>query len=156
MKLTFTGVMGIFSVIVLAIAGYLLLRKGGLIDSAGKLVTEKLNPASDKNIVYQGTNKALAAITGNETDTLGTAAYGWFHNSDGSFKWPWQDNKESSPFQRWTRYNATTPIDFSKIGSSGMPEKIEQQYGVNQSYVGAPIESGLTPAAESKFGIINY
>lgn len=156
MKLSFTGVLGIFSVIVLIIAGYLLLRKGGLVDSAGKLVTEKLNPASDKNIVYSGVNKALSAVTGNETDTLGTSLYGAFHNSDGSFKWPWQENKEQ-PFSRWTRYNATTPIDFNKIGSSGLPEKIEQVYGVSQPYADtAPIESGLAPSVESKYGIINY
>lgn len=49
-------------------------------------VVDKVNPASDKNLAYQGVNGIGSALTGDSDFTLGGWAYDSTHNSDGSFK----------------------------------------------------------------------
>lgn len=45
---------------------------------AGKVV-DAVNPASDKNLAYQGANKVTQAVTGQEGDTLGVALWRMFN-----------------------------------------------------------------------------
>lgn len=40
------------------------------------------NPASDKNLVYQGANKILQSMTGNKVDSVGTATANVFKSSE--------------------------------------------------------------------------
>lgn len=58
-----------------AVVGYLLYKK------AGKTLSTTLNPASDQNAAYKGANATLAAVTGNNTDTVGTWLFGLFNPS---------------------------------------------------------------------------
>lgn len=43
------------------------------------LVTETLNPASDKNIVNQGVTSVVQSVTGDPNATLGNKIYDWLH-----------------------------------------------------------------------------
>lgn len=40
---------------------------------------EKFNPISDKNFAYQGVNKIVQAVTGEDDVTLGTKIFDWFN-----------------------------------------------------------------------------
>lgn len=62
-----------------ALAGFLAYQ----IYTKGKtVVTETLNPASDKNVVNQGVNSAVQAVTGDENATLGTKIYDWLNPNE--------------------------------------------------------------------------
>lgn len=64
-------------VLIVGFVGYKFYRGAVAVGDAAKvLVTEKLNPASDKNIVYDGVNAALQAVTGQKNQTLG----GWIYD----------------------------------------------------------------------------
>lgn len=63
-------------------------KVASLVDDA---VTKDLNPFSTENSVYRQFDTRDAQ--GNVTGSLGTDVYDAFHHSDGSFKWPWEENK---------------------------------------------------------------
>lgn len=48
-------------------------------DGAKKVITEDLNPASDKNVVYGGVNKVVQAATGQKDETFGGWLYSLFN-----------------------------------------------------------------------------
>jgi len=94
------GFQAVIGLAVVALVVYLIwkAKKAGaaVLDFAKTTVTETINPASDKNIVYGGVNAVVQAIPGNESATLGTAIYDSTHDSCGGLKWPWQSS-ECSP-----------------------------------------------------------
>ena len=100
MKINF-GFQAVIGLAVVALAVYLIWKAkqaGAAIFEIGKtVVTEKINPASDKNIVYGGVNTVVQAITDNESATLGTSIYDATHDACGGLKWPWQDSTCSDP-----------------------------------------------------------
>lgn len=67
----------------LAVAGFVAykLYKGVAVvgEAAKEIVTEKLNPVSDKNIAYNGVNSILQTLTGDQNATLGGKIYDWTH-----------------------------------------------------------------------------
>lgn len=67
--------------LVLFVAYKLYKGAGDLVDTAKKVVTEDLNPASDKNIVYSAFNTTNEK--GEVTESLGTRIYNWFHPDEG-------------------------------------------------------------------------
>ena len=71
---------------------------GDVADTLKKVITEDLNPASDKNVVYRQFN-TVDPETGQVSDSLGTRtydavsevgalAYDSTHNTDGTWKFP--------------------------------------------------------------------
>lgn len=69
MKLGFGGIIGL---VLLAIFVFLFFFYR---NDLKKVFQEKLNPASDKNLVYEGTNKIVQELTGDKDATLGTKIY---------------------------------------------------------------------------------
>lgn len=83
---------GITVLIGVAVAAFIAyeIYKGGK-----TLITQTLNPASDKNAAYSGINALGAAVTGNSNFSLGSAAFDWFHNPPAGFD-PVQADKTCS------------------------------------------------------------
>lgn len=48
-------------------------------DATGNFVSTKLNPASDKNVIYTGVNSLIGDVTGNPNFNLGSALYNWWN-----------------------------------------------------------------------------
>ena len=48
-------------------------------ETAEKVVTESLNPTSDKNIANRGVNYIVQTLTGEPGQTLGSKIYDWTH-----------------------------------------------------------------------------
>lgn len=44
--------------------------------------TQKVNPSSDKNVVYTGVNNVVGGITGDKNDTLGGIIYDWLNPNE--------------------------------------------------------------------------
>ncbi len=80
-----------------AVAGvvYVLVK---VLPAAKKVVTEKLNPVSDKNIFYETAGALVGAD--NETATLGTTLYDLFHPGTRDFYDPAQAEKTRAALRR--------------------------------------------------------
>ncbi len=77
---------------VAAIVVYKLYRGADdLAKGAKDLITKDLNPLSTENAVYRMFE--TRDDKGNVTGTLGSDIYDSIHHSDGTFKWPWEDDK---------------------------------------------------------------
>lgn len=62
------------------VGAYLLYRLAtGGFAAAKKVVTEDLNPVSDKNLAYRATNAVTQAATGDKDTSLGSKVYDWFN-----------------------------------------------------------------------------
>jgi len=68
---------GILAIGVVAGVGIYLAKKQ--LASAAAAVGTAVNPLSDQNVAYQASNAVTQAVTGNSTDTLGTALYALFN-----------------------------------------------------------------------------
>lgn len=82
MKLPSVGGIESFALLAaLAVGGYVLFRvyKGGLnlTKQVGEVISNDLNPASDKNLIYRSANKTFF---GNNKQTLGGSVYDFFHS----------------------------------------------------------------------------
>lgn len=91
MKLTADNAKALAILAGLAVAGFVAWK---LYQGAGKVadvVAKDLNPLSTENAIYR--QFETRDDQGNVTGTLGTDVYDAFHHSDGSFKWPWEENK---------------------------------------------------------------
>jgi len=55
----------------------------------------KVNPASDENLAYEGVNSLGAAATGDDDFRLGTWLYKHTHDAEGNstFTWPWESGE---------------------------------------------------------------
>ncbi|HET8882616.1 MAG TPA: hypothetical protein VFM56_10620 [Solimonas sp.] len=106
------------------VLAYLAWRKGGA------LLSTTLNPASDQNAAYTGTNSALqAAGVIDENQTLGTAIYDWLHTVNPA------TGQEQNIFSQWwdsltgnssdtsasAPGAAATPYDYGQGGAPGVP-----------------------------------
>lgn len=58
--------------VALGAGAWYLIRRGAAALPSVQDVKDAINPASDKNVVYQGANSLLQWATGNTVDTLGT------------------------------------------------------------------------------------
>lgn len=62
---------------------YLVARKAGAaLGDAASAVGTAINPVSDQNLAYQGTNAVVRAVTGDQDATLGTKIYEWLHPNE--------------------------------------------------------------------------
>lgn len=50
-----------------------------VVETARGVVTQDLNPASDRNLIYRGVNAVGGAIAGEDDWSLGSAIYDWLH-----------------------------------------------------------------------------
>lgn len=66
-----------------AVVGLVLYRGIGKV---GQVLSEDLNPASDKNLAYRGVNGIGSWLSGDSSWTLGGALFDAVHNPDGSVK----------------------------------------------------------------------
>lgn len=66
-----------------AVVGILVWKGAGKV---GQVLSEDLNPASDKNLAYRGVNGIGSWLTGDSSWTLGGAIYDGLHNDDGTVK----------------------------------------------------------------------
>lgn len=84
MKIGLNGT-GVLALAGVAVAGWVAWKvykgAGAAADVAKQVVTQDLNPASDKNIAYRGVNAAGAALTGNASFSLGSWLYDVMHPS---------------------------------------------------------------------------
>lgn len=62
-----------------AVAGFLAYK---LYTTGKTVVTETLNPASEKNAVNQAVNSVVQDVTGDPTATLGTKIYDWLNPNE--------------------------------------------------------------------------
>lgn len=74
-----------------AVAGFVAWKLYQGADKVADVFVKDLNPLSTENAIYR--QFETRDEQGNVTGTLGTDVYDAFHHSDGSFKWPWEENK---------------------------------------------------------------
>lgn len=79
-NLNIDGIMLVGLLVGVPLIGFIGYKLWGVRDA----IINKVNPASDQNLVYQGVNGIGSAVTGDDSFTLGGWAYDWTHNADGS------------------------------------------------------------------------
>lgn len=87
------GWQAVIALAVVALVAYALWKAKGVVGKIADVVATDLNPVSDQNIVYRGASAVTQKITGNESDTLGTALYNVTHDDCGGWRWPWSDSQ---------------------------------------------------------------
>jgi hypothetical protein len=82
-NLNVDGIMLVGLLVGVPLLGFIGWKLWGARDAIASAV-DKVNPASDKNFVYQGVNSVGSAVTGDENFTLGGWAFDVTHNADGT------------------------------------------------------------------------
>lgn len=72
MKVSGSVILYSVAAVALGAGAWYLIRRGADALPSVQEVKDAINPASDKNVVYQGANSLVEWATGNKVDTLGT------------------------------------------------------------------------------------
>lgn len=121
---------GLFLLTVAGIAGgaWLWMNREQAAEAVQKVadtVSTKLNPASDENIVYEGVNKAGAALTGDENFTAGGAIYDALNPYDGI---EYETDELGNPTEAAKAYNAVEE-GYQRIHQGGIVDRVGEYLG---------------------------
>lgn len=85
-----------------------------------KLSGDSFNPLSDQNLAYRAANGIYGAVTGNNTDTVGTATYNYWHDES----WLTQNRFEQVQFPSLYAQLDTESAYFLAAAGSGEAEPV--------------------------------
>ena len=71
------------AVVVSGVIAWAVIKKGKSIAEAAGQVLDQINPVNPSNVVNRAANNVFQAVTGNQVDTIGTAARGWWEKMTG-------------------------------------------------------------------------